>query len=381
MLGIFISIATIFLLISLSVGLQQAITEQFELLGSDKFFIMPKGQAGAPGSTGSAVEMTTKDVNVIEKIVGVKEVTYATVSNAKVEFGSQIKYYMVVGFPLEDIDFYTEISTFKADEGRLLKKGDKGKLMIGSYFKYNNVFKKPVRAGDKLILNGREFEVEGIIASIGNPSDDQNILMSIEDMKELFGTGERVDEIIVQVKQGEDVQKVADATGKRLEKFRGVTHKNSDFYISTPEELLVSFGIILNILTAFLAGIASISLLVGAVGITNTMYTSVLERTREIGIMKAIGAQNKDILFIFLIESGLLGLVGGIIGVGLGFSLSKLVEFIVVNYLGTNLLRAAAPLYLIVGCLAFSFLIGAISGTLPAYRASRTNVVDALRYE
>jgi putative ABC transport system permease protein len=111
------------------------------------------------------------------------------------------------------------------------------------------------------------------------------------------------------------------------------------------------------------------------------MYTSVLERTREIGVMKAIGAQNKDILIIFLIESGLLGLVGAAIGIILGYGVSKTIEYIAVNSLNTTLLQAAAPSYLIIGCLVFGFLIGSVSGTLPALRASKTNVVDALRYE
>jgi len=111
------------------------------------------------------------------------------------------------------------------------------------------------------------------------------------------------------------------------------------------------------------------------------MYTSVVERTKEIGVMKAIGAKNKDIMIIFLIESGLLGLVGAAIGVLLGFGISKTIEYIAVNSLNTTLLQAAAPAYLVVGCLVFGFLIGAISGTFPAWQASKTNVVDALRYE
>ena len=137
----------------------------------------------------------------------------------------------------------------------------------------------------------------------------------------------------------------------------------------------------LNIITAFLAGVAAISLFVGGIGMANTMYTSVVERTREIGIMKAIGAKNREILYIFLIESGLLGLVGAGIGVLLGYSISKTIEYIAITQLNTNLLQAAAPLYLIFGCLVFGFVIGAVSGTLPAIQASKTNVVDALRYE
>ena len=111
------------------------------------------------------------------------------------------------------------------------------------------------------------------------------------------------------------------------------------------------------------------------------MYTSVLERTKEIGIMKAIGATNKDILSIFLIESGLLGIIGGTIGILIGIGIGKLVETIASQTLGTDLLKAYFPWYLIIGALVFSFIVGTISGTLPAIKASKLKPVDALKYE
>jgi putative ABC transport system permease protein len=163
--------------------------------------------------------------------------------------------------------------------------------------------------------------------------------------------------------------------------FRGVTEKSIDFTILTPEELLKSFDMILNIVTAFLIGVAAISLIVGGIGIANTMYTSVLERTREIGVMKSIGAKNSDVLLIFLIESGLLGLTGGLVGVLLGTLIAKSVEYIAINYLGTTLLAAAIPLSLVLGCLAFAFFAGIIFGGWPAWNASKIRPTDALRYE
>ena len=380
--GIVISVAIIFVLISLSVGLREAINEQFQTLGTDKFFILPKGQAGAPGS-GGAVELTTKDSDVVSKILGVKAVAEVTAGNAKVDFGKETRYFMVAGIPMNEATekIYVQSIGLKMDSGRMIKQGDSDKVMIGYDYKYNNVFSKAVNVGNTISINGKDFKVVGIMAKIGNPQDDKNIIMPIDSFKILFNSGERVDEIIVQVQEGQNVKDVADKTSSRLIKFRGLTEKTKDFTISTPEELLASFDIILNIITAFLVGVASISLLVGSIGIANTMYTSVLERTKEIGTMKAIGARNSDIMWIFLIESGLIGLVGGIIGTSLGFLISKVVEVIAVQSLGTNLLRAAAPLYLIFGCLLFAFLIGAVSGVLPALRAAKLKPVDALRYE
>lgn len=113
----------------------------------------------------------------------------------------------------------------------------------------------------------------------------------------------------------------------------------------------------------------------------NTMYTSVLERTKEIGTMKAVGAKNSDVLLIFLFESGLLGLIGGTIGVLLGIGLGKGVQLIATNALGTNLLQASITFPLVAGALLFSFLIGTLSGVLPAMQAARLKPADALRYE
>ena len=379
-LGIIISIATIFVLIALSLGLQNAIQEQFRQLGTDKIFILQRGQLGAPG-TGGAAQLTTADVDIIKKVSGIKDITYATVGNAKVESGDQFRYAMAIGFPLDAADIFEETGFYKPDEGRMIKKGDSGVVMLGSQYKYNNFFKKPIGAGDKITINGNQFKVLTILQTVGNPTDDKNIYMSIEDLKSTFNTGDRVDQMIAQIEPGQDIKSVASNVEKKLRKFRGLTEKTQDFSVQTPEELLSSFSTILNIITGFLFGIASISLLVGAVGIANTMFTSVIERTKEIGVMKAIGAKNSDILSIFVIESGLLGLLGGAIGILLGISIGKLVEYIAIHQLETNLLQVATPIWLILSCLAFSFLVGALSGAFPAYRASRIKPVDALRYE
>ena len=379
MIGIFISIATIFMLVSLSLGLQGAVEEQFKLLGADKFFVQPgTGFLGPPGSVGGVI-LTETDVETIKNVRGLKQVAYYLAGNAKVEFNNKIRYQMIWGIST-DTELYIETGSLKIEEGKFLEKGDSG-IVLGNLYKTGNLFGKPVRANNKLVLNGQDFKVKGILELVGNPDDDRMLMMNIETARKLFNIPNRVDWIVVQVDEGEDVLEIAERVEEELRDSRGVTKKTQDFDIMTPEELLGSFENILNIVTAFLAGIAAISLIVGGVGIANTMYTSVVERTREIGVMKAIGAKNKDILYIFLIESGLLGLVGASIGVILGFSISKTIEFIAVKQLGTTLLQAATPFYLVFGCLIFGFLIGAVSGVFPAMQASKTNVVDALRYE
>ncbi|MBR9703994.1 ABC transporter permease [Candidatus Pacearchaeota archaeon] len=381
MTGIVISIATIFVLFGLSIGLDSAVKEQFRLLGTDKFFVQPKGQAGFGG--GGAVELTIDDSEVVEKVRGVNSVAYFVIGNAKIEYRTQQRFYMVLGLPgnKETQNLIFEAMNLEMDEGRFLKQGDKNKIVIGYSYKYANLFEKPLRVRDTIKLNEVEFEVVGILEQIGNPQDDQQVYINMDDFKDLFDSGDRVDMLWVQTKEGEDLNFVADEVKRRLMRSRGVTEKTIDFEILTPEEMLASFGTILNIITVFLVGIAGISLFVGGVGIANTMYTSVLERTKEIGTMKAIGAKNSDIITIFVTESGLLGIIGGAVGIILGIGIAKLIDYIAAVQLQTTMLQTATPLYLIIGCLMFSFLIGAVSGYLPARQAAKIRPAETLRYE
>jgi putative ABC transport system permease protein len=380
LLGILIAIATIFVLISLSIGLEQTIKDQFEELGADKFFVQPRGQLGPPGTEGAAT-LTEDDVDVLEKIPGVKEVSYWTIGNAKIEYKDEIRFVSTIGVDLERVDLYFESFTVDPEEGRVLKKGDTFDIVIGSQYKHNNFFSKPVELGDKITINDLDFKVRGIMEPIGNSPDDRLISMPEEVFRDLFEIPERIDAIVVQVGEGQDINQVAERSEKKLLNSRGLDEDTQDFTILTPEEVLESFGAILNIVTSFLLGVAAIALLVGGIGIMNTVYTSVLERTREIGVMKAIGAKNKDILLIFLIESGLLGLVGGMLGVVFGIVVVKGIEFYAIEQLGTKLLNAALPPALILGSLAFAFLIGSLSGIWPAWKATKIRPVEALRYE
>jgi len=383
-LGIFLAIVTIFVLVSLSLGLNQFVDEQFELLGTNKFFIQPKGSAGGISLGTSPVELTTEDVKIIKKVRGVESATYFAILNGKIEFKDYLpRYYYVVGMPSEgkDLELLFEAMNLGAEDGRFLKQGDSGKIMIGYNYKYKNLFDKPVNVGNKILINSIEFEVIGIVDFIGNPSDDQQVYVTHKDLKELLGAGEGIDMIWVESKEGEDIEEVAERTEKKLMDFRNVDEDNIDFTIQTPKEMIATFTNIINILLAFLIGIGSISVLVGGIGIANTMYTSVLERNKEIGTMKAIGAKNSDILLIFVIESGILGLLGGILGLIAGIGIAKSVEYISTAMLGSNIIRAYIHPYLLIGVLAFAFFVGIISGLTPSYQASKLKPVDALRYE
>ena len=166
---------------------------------------------------------------------------------------------------------------------------------------------------------------------------------------------------------------------KKIEKELKQKRDDTNFQVLTAAQIVEQINNVLGIVQVVLVGIAMISLIVGAIGILNSMYTSVLERTKDIGIMKAVGARNSDILKIFLIESGLMGFVGGIFGIILGIVVALIVGEIASNSGFLLLIKIEIPLLLF--GLLFSFLVGMISGTLPAYQASKLKPVDALRYE
>ena len=167
--------------------------------------------------------------------------------------------------------------------------------------------------------------------------------------------------------------------GNKFRKDRKEKVGEEDFTVQTPVQSLAAVNTILNIINLIVIGIASISLLIGGIGIANTMYTSVLERTREIGVMKAIGARNRDIMSLFVIESGLFGLIGGITGAIFGLSLSFLVSTSANSYFGQNIISIQLSWPLLLGAIGFSFFIGIFAGLVPSYQASKLKPVDALR--
>ena len=380
MLGIFIGIAAIVSLLSLSQGLDKVVKEEFAKLGTDKVIIYGK-TGGTPG-TSSTNPLTLKDLDVVKKTKGVDNAVGTVIANAKVEYSNELRFFIVMSYPTdENRKIFEDISGFEIEEGRNLKKGDKYKVTLGiSYFE-DNIFSKNVKLKDKIKINGKEFKVIGKWSRVGNPQDDKNIYMTEESFREFFNISDRVDSIFARVKTNEDPSVVADRIEKNLRRHRGLKKGKEDFSIQTADQLIQQAGVIINIIQTVLLGIAAISLLVGGIGIMNTMYTAVLERTQEIGIMKAIGARNSDILKMFMIESGLLGLIGGSIGILIGMGIAKGIENIATFALKTHLISAYFPLTLILGSLLFSFFVGLISGILPAYQASRRNTIDALRDE
>jgi len=386
MIGIFVGIAAVVALISLGQGFQQAINSQFEKLGSDRVIINAGGgEYGPMGSSFSASKLYEKDVEAVRKVQGVDYANGLFFKYATVKYKDDTTFLIFGGTPTDPklVKQLELLGFFEIEKGRELKQGDKYKVILGYSVAYETFKKKDgsyiiLTTGDTLNINGKDFEIVGIQKKIGNGMFDGLARAPKDTVRELLNEEEEVSMIGAKVKPGFEPAQVADNIERALRKERNVKKGEEDFTVQTTQQVIGGLNSILDLVQIVVIGIAAISLFVGGIGIMNTMYTSVLERRREIGIMKSVGARNSDILSIFLIESGLLGLAGGLIGVAFGFFISKSVELIAAAA-GAEILKAFFSWYLVLGALLFSFLVGVISGITPAMQASNMKPVDAMR--
>jgi len=381
MLGIFIGIAAVVALVSLGQGLQTAITAQFSTLSTDKLTIQNAGTGfGPPGST-VVEKLNGHDVRVIEKVRGVEEVVPRLVRVVRVEFNSVVNFNYIGDIPEEGkkMDIVYNALNVGASKGRLLRDDDSGKVVIGSNIAKKSSFGKRIDVGKKVKIQGEEFEVIGILKKGSSFQTNDVIVMLNDDMEELLDIDDEIDMIIVQVENPDEIKELAERIEKAMRKDRDLDVGEEDFSVQTPIEAIDTVNDVLVSVNAVVIGIALISLIVGGIGIANTMYTSVVERRKEIGTMKAIGAKNSDILSIFIIESALMGFVGGLIGSLIGAGLATIAASSANSFFGSRIIAVDISIIFIISIIIFSSLIGVFSGLIPSYQASKLKPVDALR--
>lgn len=379
-LSILIGITAIFALVSFGWGIQSYMNTIAEEAGVDKIFLLPKS-VGAPGMDENFF-ITEEDVNFVSKIKGIKEISAMYFRVGEIEFNKEKKYGFVGGIDPEKKDLLEESFTVTVGKGRFLKKGEMNKVVLGYNYQIpDKIFKRGVKLGDKIEVNGNKYAVVGFYEEIGNPQDDSNMYMTLEAMEALYeGLEGKYNYVMIKAEKGVNPGVLAEKIEDKLRKFKGQDEGKEDFYAQTFEDALETFANVLTIINGVLVLIALISLFVASVNIMNTMYTSTLERTQEIGVMKAIGARNKNILFIFVFEAGMLGMLGGLMGVGLGWLVSS-AGGAAAAAAGYTSLQPVFPWPLTAGCILFATVVGAGAGFLPALQASKLKPVDALRYE
>ncbi len=376
--SILVGIATIFIFLSFGMGLYNY-TQNLASGGSaDKVLIMAKGLSGATG-VDNGINLTDSDLRAVKRVAGVYKATGAYTQVVQTNYRDEKKYAFLISYdPTNPI--LLESFNAKIYNGRFLQSGDTRDIILGyNYMVDGKIFKKGLSINDEIKINGTKLKVVGFLTSIGNPQDDSNIYISNDYFKTMYPNKNSYAELIAKVDM-KNVDNVVSNIERALRSERNQRIGEEDFYVESFQSLLDSYASVLNIIIGFVVLIALISVLVSAINTANTMVTSVLERFKEIGVLKSIGARNSEIFGIFLFESSFLGFVAGILGVSLGFIMTSVGASILKN-IGLSFLSPFYSVWLFVGCILFATLTGAISGVIPAVRASKINTVDALRYE
>lgn len=395
-LGIVIGVASIITLISLANGVDAQISSRLNTLGSNVIQITPGGSfaqraggfrfpglggGGQPGGgmhgnfgafeSATAGQLTFAEATDLSRVEGVAHVDARVSGRVNVNFKGKNASVNIVGV---DPTAFNALSTVPVMNGRNLNTNDKYSAILG-FSVYNNTFQGEDMLNRQLrIEDAFALKVVGILNASGGSQvvSDNSVYVPISAAKTMLNRS-NPSQLLILVKDGYDTTQVAAAVEDRLLQLHRVTPDKEDFTITTAALIQSTLADVIGILSLFLGGIAAISLIVGGIGVANTMFMSILERTKEIGILKAIGLKDEDVLKMFLVEASAIGLIGGLLGIVLSFMLSLLLRSFGVPSLIT--------LDLVLLGLFFSVVVGVASGVIPAWNASKLQPIEALRYE
>ncbi len=388
--GIVIGVAAVIAIVSIGDGMQQTLNAQLNALGGDIVTITAgaerggnmfgmRGGGGGGGSSGP--QATTKEIVLgrsdLQALKGIPDIALIDTNireSVNISYLGKTGKVSVTGV---DQTVWSQITTTTIMTGRMLGPADQNVIVIGGNLA-SSYFSQPVGINKMVTINGNAFRVVGIL-------DDQttSVYMPIQMAYQVMPdkTNGIYDTLVVKIRDQNQLDFVITEIQNKLMIARHVTQNTMDFSVTSRKEMQQARAATMSSMSNFLLAIAAVSLIVGSIGIANTMFTSVLEKTKEIGIMKAIGARNPDILLIFLFNAGFIGLVGGVIGIILGTILSGFLPALMGGGLPMARGGTIVTLNSIIMALSVSVVVGILAGLIPAYQASKLRPVDALRYE
>jgi putative ABC transport system permease protein len=366
MLGIIIGVMSVITLVAIGQGTAKKVTDQVQSLGSDLLTVNILGR-------GASTVIDYAQAEQLAEIEGVSRAAPVITQNATVKFGTESEDVNVTGTTRD----YLDVQNYELAEGRFIGQVDldyRLKAAVLGSDTAETLFGGDSAVGAYLSINGNRFKVVGVLAPKGESSagsSDEIVIVPITTGERVFRSA-GVRTIYLTVENEKEAEAVRERLENHLAKiFRGDTNS---FRIFSQQELLETVTSISDTLTLALGGIAAISLVVGGIGIMNIMLVSVTERTREIGVRKAIGAKKRNILLQFLVESVVLSGLGGLIGIGAGIGVANAVS-------GTMSIDVVFSPDLMLLAFGFSMFIGVLFGLFPANKAANLNPIEALRFE
>ena len=383
-LGIVIGVASVIAMLAIGAGAESSILGQIEGIGTNLLFVLPGGEEDVRNPK----PLTQGDARALADPLQVPSAAaVAPVLNGRVEvsFAGESRGTSVVGVTPE----YAGVRNVGVAEGAFITSeqltGRSAVVLIGTDVAESLFGRTEGLVGESIRIEGQPFRIVGVLEAQGGgatgSADDQVLVPLTTAQARLLNRAQadEVDTIFVQARDSESVPQAMEEVSAVLRTRHRTDIGADDFTVFTQQEFLDTASTITGILTILLGGIAGISLLVGGIGIMNIMLVSVIERTREIGLRKAMGARKQDILTQFLIESGVLSLGGGLIGIIFGWLISALVGRIAAGT-GTPI-NPVVGLDAVLLATIFSAAVGLFFGLYPANRAAGLEPVEALRYE
>jgi putative ABC transport system permease protein len=388
-LGIVIGVAAVIAMLSIGRGAEASITSRIEGMGTNLVYVSPgsTSQGGVQSAAGSAGTLTLDDAEALAEVPNVVAVASVTNSFVQVVYQGQNINIILMGVT----PGYETVSSLTLADGEFITESDQDArslvVLLGSSVAENLFGGTGGVVGQKVRLNGQPYKVIGVLASKGGTGfmnqDDQVFIPLSTALNRLVG-GSRfrgssvISQITVKAASADAVDQVVEDVTLTMRARHETIEGADDFSITSQEATLEAATEVSDTLTIFLGGIAGISLMVGGIGIMNIMLTTVTERTHEIGLRKALGARRSDILLQFLVESTVLSLAGGLIGVALGWGIARLMGQIQIS---DSSITPVVGLDSILLAALFSMAVGLFFGIYPATRAARLQPVEALRYE
>lgn len=365
MLGIIIGISSVIVLVGMGQGTKESVSQQIESLGTNLITVSITGNRSK--------SFSSKELNQIKAKPGIKDIAPELSSTANVKAGDN-----TASTSMEaSTPSYAEIRNLTVGSGRFINQRDQDnryKVAVVGIDVANELYSSTDVVGQIINVNGVDFKIVGVLAAQGSSSTgsgDDRIIVPLSTAQRLTKTTS-VRTFYVEAKSKDTVDEAMGYLQLFLNtKFGG---DSSSYRIFDQTSILDTVNKTTSSLTTMLSGIAAISLLVGGIGIMNIMLVSVIERTKEIGIRKAIGAKRRTILFQFLLESAGISAIGGILGVALGYGLAYVAQ-------GILKMNVSISLNVVLGAVAFSVAVGVIFGMYPANKASKLSPMEALRFE